>query len=260
MNSFRKLFYLIIILPVFVILTWFFAIPDSYVKASIEDAILIHTDSNIDTSLSNFRKGLFFTAYADSLDLRISNIHALRVTGVKSKINPFSIVKKQIAFTVEGKIGTGDIKGYFTLPGDGTLTISRAELNAIPYLKTLGLEGKGYLSGDIILKDDSVDATFHIPNADIQGTLMGTPLPVNSFHKIQGALSIRGDTIDIKSVSLELDKGYARLKGKITNGYMNLALEIMPTPGKLENYESMLLAQFMISPGYYIVPIKGSLL
>jgi type II secretion system protein N len=260
MTSYRTLLYLVIILPVFVILTWYFAIPDSYVRASIEDTILKNTDSNVDVSLTNFRKGLLFTAYADRLDLRISNIHALRVTGVKSKTNPFSVFKKQLTSSVEGKIGTGDIKGHFTLPGDGTLTISSAELNSIPYLKTLGLEGKGYLSGDIVLKDDSVDATFQMPNADIRGSFMGTPFPANSFHKIQGALSIRGDTINIKSVSLELDKGYARLKGKITNGYMNLSLEIMPTPGKLENYESMLLAQFMVSPGYYIVPIQGSLL
>jgi hypothetical protein len=43
---------------------------------------------------------------------------------------------------------------------------------------------------------------------------------------------------------------------------LNLVLEIMPKPEFLESQKLvfMLLARFMVSPGVYLVPIRGTLL
>ena len=70
-------------------------------------------------------------------------------------------------------------------------------------------------------------------------------------------VAIKNNIITFDSVSLEGDKGYARLKGRITNGYMNMALEIMPEAGKLTSLEKMLIGKYIVSPGYYVVPLKG---
>ena len=70
---------------------------------------------------------------------------------------------------------------------------------------------------------------------------------------------IENSIIKITSISLEGDKGYARLKGDITNRRMDLSLELMPDENKLSTGESMLIGRHIVSPGYYVIPIKKSL-
>ncbi len=257
MRVFRYFLYAVIAVPVILVLVWFLALPDDFIKNSIEEAISSHAEPGMDVSLDGFKKGILFTVYADGLELSINRIPAIRITGVKGKINPFYLIKNQFAFSIKGKIGSGEIDGYFKLPGNGDLTIRGAELSNIPYLTTAGLQGSGKVSADLSLKDDAVEVTFQIPDAEIKGAAMGVPLPINSFNKIQGALSIEGNTIQIRSINLEAEKGYARLKGNIINRDMNLSLEIMPVKEKLQPYETTLLKQYLVSPGYYLIPIKG---
>lgn len=260
MTRFRNFLYLAISIPVLIILIWLIALPDSLIKTAIEDSISSHRKPNINASIKGLRKGIFFTVYADSLDLKIDRTTALRITDISSRINPLYLLKKQFAFSIKGKIGTGDIEGFFKLPDKGSLKIDRAEINAIPYLASAGLEGNGLISADLNLTDNIIDVIFKIPDADIQGLAMGMPLPISSFRKIQGALSVKENTITITSISLEGDRGYARLKGNITNGFMNLVLELMPSAGKLNSIESTLMSRYQISPGYYVISIKGPLL
>lgn len=260
MTRFRNFLYLAISIPVLIILIWLIALPDSLIKTAIEDSISSHRKPNINASIKGLRKGIFFTVYADSLDLKIDRTTALRITDISSRINPLYLLKKQFAFSIKGKIGTGDIEGFFKLPDKGSLKIDRAEINAIPYLASAGLEGNGLISADLNLTDNIIDVIFKIPDADIQGLAMGMPLPISSFRKIQGALSVKENTITITSISLEGDRGYARLKGNITNGFMNLVLELMPSAGKLNSIESTLMSRYRISPGYYVISIKGPLL
>ncbi len=260
MTRFRNFLYLVISIPVFIILIWSLALPDSLIKTTIEDSISSRGKPNINASIKGLRKGVFFTVYADSLELKIGKTPALRITDISSRINPLHLLKKQFAFSIKGKIGTGDIEGFFKLPNSGSLKIDNAELNAIPYLASVGLEGSGLISANLNLKNNTIDVIFRIPDADIQGSAMGMPLPISSFHKIQGALILKENTIKVTSISLDGDRGYARLKGDVTNGFMNLILELMPSAGELNSVESMLISKYQISPGYYVIPIEGPLL
>lgn len=260
MTRFRNLLYLAIGIPGFIVLTWLFALPDSLIKMTIEDSISSQGKSNINASIEGLRKGLFFTVYADSLELEIDKTTALRITDISSKINPLYLLKKQLAFSIKGKIGTGDIKGFFKLPERGSLKIEGAEINAIPYLASVGFGGSGLISAHLNLTNNTIDVIFKIPDADIHVSAMGIPLPINSFRKIQGALTLKENTIKVTSISLEGDRGYARLKGNVTSGFMNLILELMPSAGKLKPIESMLIGKYKISPGYYVIPIKGPFL
>ena len=261
MTRVRKLLYLAISIPVFIVLIWFFAVPDSLIKTIIEDSISNRGRPKTDISIKGLKKGLFFTVYIDNVKLNINNTPALIITDISSKLNPLQLFRKQLAFSVKGKIGTGNFKGYFRLPEDGNLKIDNVELSAVPYLASVGIEGKGLISAELNLKNNTVDVIFKIPDADIKGSVGGMPLPIiSSFHKIQGAFSLEGNAIRIKSISLEGDRGYARLKGNITNEYMNLVLELMPDTDELKAVESMLIGQYQISPGYYVIPIEGPVL
>jgi hypothetical protein len=62
-------------------------------------------------------------------------------------------------------------------------------------------------------------------------------------------------------MTFEGEKGFARLKGNISNGVMDLELELMPDAGyfvnERESLELALIRQYQISPGYYLIPVKG---
>jgi type II secretion system protein N len=250
----------VIAIPVLIILVWYFAIPDDYLQSSLENAVAAHSISDIDIDISGFRKGLFFTTHADSLDISMDKKHLVSVTDLKSSIHLLdSIMRKQV-FSLHGKIGSGDVNGFFNLPDSGSLTVDKADLQAISYLKNFGIEAEGFLSANLVARGDTVDILFQIPNAEIKESPLGELLTMKSFQKIQGALTVRGNTVKIKSISLEADKGYARLKGDIKNRFMSMTLEIMPEPGKLESFESMLLANYLVTPGYYVIPIEGPIL
>ncbi len=66
-----------------------------------------------------------------------------------------------------------------------------------------------------------------VPDLSIGDDSTVIPL-LNTFRKLRGSLSVKGNTVMIDSVSLEGEKGYARLKGDIKNGVTDLSLELMP--------------------------------
>lgn len=266
MTKFRNLLLLVCGIPVFIILMWVFAIPNNLIQDKIENSISRSGKVEVSASIKSLRKGPFFTLYADRLEFKINKTSALIITDISGRINPLYLFKKQFAFSIRGKIGTGNIEGFFKLPvvptsrdrfrENGSLKIEGAEINSIPYLRSVGFEGNGLILAQLNLKNNTIDIIFKISEADISGTAMGMPLPLNSFNKIQGALYIQGNTIKITSISLEGDKGYARLKGDVINEIKNLNLELMPDMNKLNAVESILIGKYQISPGYYVIPIK----
>jgi type II secretion system protein N len=245
-------------IPLCIILLWFIAIPESLIKSAIEDGLSQYGQLDLNVTLQGLKKGMFFTISAESLDLEIDKTPALKITDIKSRINPFYLVKKQIAFSVNGKLGSGDIRGSFILPGKGHLNINKAELSSIQYLAYAGFKGSGLITADFSVHGDIVDVVFQIPDSHLKSTMI--PLLADEYRIIQGVVTLKENSVQVKSISLEADKGYARLKGNIKNGLMNMNLEIMPDTGKLEKYESMLLARYLVSPGYYVIPIKGPML
>ncbi|MBI5098236.1 MAG: type II secretion system protein GspN [Nitrospirae bacterium] len=259
MFKLRNILYFIIGFPVFIILVWLFAVPDNLIQYKIEAAISNTGQGNVRASLKGFTKGLFFTVHADSLDLDFDKTPALTITNLAGCFNPRYLIKKQLAFSFKGKMGTGDINGLLKYPADGEIKIEKTELNAIPYLTHIGIETNGYISANILLKNKSVQITFRIPDLDIQKSAVIIPF-INSFRRVQGVLSVTGNAIRFDSVSLEGEKGYARLKGDIKNRFMNLSLELMPSMDKLNTIESMLIGKYIVSPGYYVIPVKGPLL
>lgn len=259
MTRFRKILFFLISLPLIIIFIWFFAIPESLIKTSIEGSISGHGKLNINPSIKGLRKGLFFTLYIESIELKIDRAPVLRITDISSRINPLYILKRQFVFSIKGKIGTGEIRGFFQLPEGGNIKIDKVEISAIPYLTSVGLEGSGLISAHLNLKNNTMEAVFKIPDANINGSVKGLPLPIHSFRKIQGAFSLKENTIKITSISLEGDKAYARIKGEIINGLMHLTLELMPSTDKLKPTESVLISKYQILPGYYVIPIEGPL-
>lgn len=255
----RHLLYLITGIPVFIIMVWFFAVPSDMLKEQIEYAVSQSGGSDIEARIKGFRKGVLLTIFADSIEISVDKTPAINMTDLSFNFDPGHLVHGDIAFLIDGRIGSGNIKGLVKFPAWGEINIEKAELTAIPYLTRFGIKMNGHVFSDINIKNDTVKVIFEVPELSIDDSTTIIPL-LSTFRRLQGGLSVTGNNIIIDSISLEGEKGYARLKGSIRNGVMNMALEVMPIAEKLSSLESMLIGKYIVSPGYYVIPINGPLL
>ena len=256
MIIFRNIIYTIIFFAVSVILFWFFAIPDDLIREKIEESLAGLNNQEIRVSTDNIKKGLFFSVHSKNIQLEIGDKPALSITELTVRINPLYFIRKQIAFSIKGRMGSGYVSGSLRFPGGGTVRIKDAELDSIPYLQSLGIKSTGLISAHLVIKDNTAKVVFEIPDLNIQEyNKMASPL-LTTFHTAQGVLSIVNDNIRIDSFGLEGEKGYARVKGDITAEFMNLTLELMPSAGELSPAELMLIDRYRQSPGYYVIPFN----
>ncbi|MDH4028416.1 MAG: hypothetical protein OEU95_06280 [Nitrospirota bacterium] len=256
MKRLRYIFYPVIGLPVLIILVWLIAVPTELIHEKIEDSIANTGNARIEAEVTGLRKGVLLSLYADAFELVIDKKPALSITEISFDFSPRYLLNGQLAFLIKGRTANGEINGTIKFPLSGEIRIARAELSEVPYLSRLGINISGNVHSDITIKDNTINVTFKVPDLNIGDPSTVIPL-LNTFRKIQGSLSLEGNAVKISSISLEGDKGYARLKGTITNGVMDMALEIMPDMDKLKTMESMLIGKYIVSPGYYVVPIKG---
>lgn len=255
MNKLLNILYVLTGILVFLVLIWLFAIPVSLIQSNVEDVVARSGNSNMKLSIEGLRKGLFLNLYADKLDLEIDNKPALIVTEFAGSFAPGYLLDGKLAVKIRGNIADGDLKGVFQFPVNGEIKIERAALDKIPYLVRFGIDIKGSAYSDITMDIEAVKVVFKVPDLSIESTSI-IPL-LDTFHTLQGAVSIIQNQVKVDSISLEGDKGYARLKGNIINNRMDLAIELMPDRDKLNALESMMIGKYIVSPGYYVVPIKG---
>jgi type II secretion system protein N len=104
---------------------------------------------------------------------------------------------------------------------------------------------------------------------EFSGVKLGAfPLPDAANLRSQGMVRVTNGRARLESFTLQGEGLYMRLSGELPGGSnaanlpLNLVMEIMPKPEFLEKQKLvfMLLAKFMVSPGVYKVPIRGTLL
>lgn len=253
-----NLLYAVTGLAVFLILAWLFAVPNELLQEKVENAVS-RSGADMTLSIEGLRKGIFFSLYADAVDLSIEGKPALRINNLSINLTPRHLNTGNLAFSVKGEIGTGTIEGTVKLPMKGSFRIDKAELRSVPYPRRFGIEVGGHLSSDIELENEKIDAVFIIPDLDIQSPETEVIPLLNTFRMMQGSVHMDGNDLRVDSISLEGEKGFARLKGKIENGFADMTLELMPFEKNLTAIESMLIGKYIVSPGYYAVPLNGPL-
>ena len=256
MNKLLNTLYVLAGILIFLVLVWLFAVPVNLLQSNIEDVVARSGNSNMTLSIEGLRKGVFLNLYADKLELNIDDRTALIVTDFAGTFAPGYLLEGKLAVRIKGDIADGDLSGVFQLPVNGSIKIENAALDKIPYLTRFGLDIKGSANSDITMDIDKVKVMFKVPDLSIDESSSIIPL-LNTFHTLQGSVSIVQNNVQVESVSLEGDKGYARLKGNILNNRMDLVIELMPDRDKLNALESMMIGKYIVSPGFYVVPIKG---
>jgi type II secretion system protein N len=241
---------------------WIIVIPEDFIISRVEDSLKAR---NLGIEATGFKKGLFFNFTAQRIVLKKMDAILLSTGEVSGRINPLNLLLMRISVSLNGKLSGGIIRGNVSISkrkNEAHFFFNDSRLEEMPLLSAAGLSGRGTLSGEFSLNDNSGTIRFTILDARIdRKAFSGIMLPLDIFHRVQCSMVISGAVLQVESFSLEGNDIYARIKGNISNGNMDLVMEVMP--GASFRGDALMLAlleQFKVSPGYYSLPVKGPVL
>jgi type II secretion system protein N len=180
-----------------------------------------------------------------------------------------------VGFSYRAGIGKGDVKGDFSpmSGGEAHVEISHLRLEDIPFFATAtGARVKGDLQaqGSFRGKGNSArgETQLEVKSVELaEVKISDMPLPEASYDKLRGALKVSNGKAVLESFTLQGEGLYVRIKGDfpvitpLGAAPLNLTLELMPKPDFLEKqkFVFLLLTKYLISPGAYQIPIRGTL-
>lgn len=173
-------------------------------------------------------------------------------------------------------MGAGRLNFEQTVTGPQTVqvTADKLSLSEMPFFKTvLGARVGGSLWSEGRATRGpqgwNGELKLEISRLEFSGIRLGAfSLPDAGNLNSKGMVRITAGKARLESLTLMGEGIYMRLSGDLPLGLdpgaapLDLVLEIMPKPEFLDKQKLvfLLLAKFMVSPGVYRVPIKGTLL
>jgi len=256
----KKIIIALAAVPVVIWCIWI-AFPATAIESIIEDSA---KDYMIDLEVQGLQKGLFYDLSIDNVMLKSSSQELFSLNNIKGRINPLSLIMLRLSLSYDGTVGRGPISGNMNRAGKEMqmeLVFKDAEMNEVPFFKSFGIRGTGTISGRLTMMNDKGHIDFATNAASFEpADFSGVKVPLNFFNTVTGSVDITGNIINIVSVTLEGRDIYARLKGVIKDRVADLNMELMPGKSFLENpLVRIELDRYRISPGYYIIPIRGQI-
>jgi type II secretion system protein N len=251
------------VLAIFIVFgLWFLAVPEDLIKVRMERL----GGDCLQVEVADVRKGLFYNFGSQRITLRRSADVLLFVDNFKGRINLFSLFRGRLTLFIQGDVSGGTIEGVVDLLGGRDrvdLRLDHSSIEGIPWLARIGLRGKGILSAELRLDEGAGDLQFSVRDARFENTSSsGLVLPLDWFEKVKGTMAVRGNSIRVKFLSLEGEEIYARVKGEIVEGKMDLVVELMPDSSFMKKGKGFLFSaieHYKVSPGHYLIPIKSSI-
>lgn len=224
------------------------------------------------------RFGMAFPIGLKAADLKISSDKGPVLNAKKASIRLrlMPLLTGKVSFGYRLDIGAGVVRGTFS-PRNGGFVIEAAgiRLEDIPFFQTVagasvkgGLRLSGSMNGREKGKEPGGEVRLEVKGANVSGVKIGEiPLPDADYTTVQGMVRRKGGIILLESFTLQGEGLYVRLKGDFPlatppgSAPLNLAVELMPKPDFLEKqkFVFLLLAKYLVSPGNYLIPIKGTL-
>lgn len=195
---------------------------------------------------------------------------------LKVRLRLLPLLMGTVRLDARASVGSGKLDLEYGVTGAKALDLDISGINLadIPFFKTvLGAKAGGTLwsQGSVLrgAKGLNGELKLEVRQLEFSGMKLGAfPLPDAANLRSQGMIRVTNGRVRLESFTLQGEGIYMRLSGDIPSGTnaaaapLNLVLEIMPKPEFLENQKLvfLLLAKFMVSPGVYNVPIRGTLL
>lgn len=226
-------------------------------------------------SLRAARFGKAFPLGVKAVDLEISGESGslLKAKKASVRLRLLPLLTGKVSFDYRTDIGSGQISGDFSPDGDIRIEASGVRLEDLSFFQTVtGARVKGdlRLSGSFKgkRKVPGGELRLEVKGANISGVKISEmPLPDADYTVIQGMLRRKGGAIMLESFTLQGEGMYVRLKGDFPlttppgTAPLNLTLELMPKAEFLDKqkFVFLLLTKYLVSPGNYQVPIRGTL-
>jgi len=256
----KKILIVLIVIPAIFWGIWL-VFPKTSIQSIMEDSI---SGGRFGLEIEGLKKGLFYNLSVDSLTLKTSGEDLISIDNIYARINPLSLILLRLNLFFDGGIGEGNISGRMNLAKNKVqieIDVKEAGINAIPLFKLVGIEGTGTISGRFTMINGTGHVDFFTEDASFEPAIFsGITVPLNFFHSVRGSFDIKGNIIDVVSVALEGKNIYARLKGIIKDGVMDLNMELMPGISFIKDPLFVYgLERYKVSPGYYLIPVKGKI-
>lgn len=238
---------------------WLIALPKGLIKTNIERAL---ASGDIRTELTDVEKGFFYSLSAGKVTVQKGAAPLIAASDVGCRLDIRSLSSFRPAVLISGMTGSGEIDGRIEIiTGKGTIAVRNAHIEDIPGFGLAGISGTARLSLDAVLGKGNGSIKVSVTEAKLdQIKVGGVPVPLDMFNAGRGAIGIKGGLVTVDSFSMEGDGVYARLKGTISGGPLDMTIEIMPERGFEDKTPVfLLLKNYLASPGHYLVPIKGPL-
>lgn len=239
---------------------WIVAIPEGLITDRIAQGL---KRGPLSAEVLSLKKGLWYDFRAD-IAAKVSGKPVLTVSNLQGRINPLGLLMLKLPFSFQGDAAGGRISGSLDLLRNGEdarISVSGVQIGKLPVLKSVGIEGEGSLSGELLMKGLTGEVTAEVNPLSLKNLgFGGLTVPLEHFHNARAALSLRGNTLSITSFALEGEGLYARIKGRIENGRPDLVMELMPEKTFIEKMPLMrLLDTYRVSPGFYVIPLTGAM-
>ncbi len=257
-----RIYFSLIFIALFFFWAFWFVFSENTIMNIIEE---IGENHSLQIVIKGLKKGIIYNLFIDEIIVRSEYGEIMTLNKVKSKINPFKLLMKNLDMSVEGESGNGRIKGFIEFAknnAEGKLEFRDIDLDALSFLRRTKIRGSGNISGSFTFNNRESHIEFICRNlslADIE--VSGIKTPTSYFHSMSGAINVSKNSINIESISFDGKNIYARIKGYIKDYIADTTLEIMPDRNFTENPFILAgLEQYKVSPGYYLIPLKGEVL
>ncbi|QWR77467.1 hypothetical protein [Candidatus Magnetomonas plexicatena] len=256
----------IISLPLLLLIAWNVSVSEEFLKETIEKKS-VHAPYSL--KLNGFNKSIFIPFKVNIAEIKLLQDKTVMavISDAVISIKLEKILSGNLFFTFSGRVSSGAVNLTYTAPllkpFEKTLTaaIDSVELSGLGFIKKAGIKGSGLMSGNFTLNaDNKGDGVFEVKKChfeDFHGG--GLYLPAKYITEITGKLSTDTETVNIESVYLTAENISCRISGKIINGSLDVSIQIMPDADFKDKTILLLLKQYEVSPGVYVVRIARKL-
>lgn len=258
----KKLLFAAAIIAALIWGLWLVAVPEDLLVNVIKDSA---GKADLGVEVTGFRKGLFYNFTIEVLDIKRSDKTLLSIDDLSARIDLLSLPLMKAVMLFQGSLGSGKLKGEAILKRkhyEINTNVDRAEIDRLGFFKYTGIKGKGILKADLHVEDGLGEIKFSIDDAELEAlSYSGFKFSLNMFRSAKGIVCFKRNTVEIESFSLEGKGIYARAKGTVRGGKLDIKLELMPEEALLPEKASIVLSliqRYKVSPGYYVIPVKGS--
>ncbi|NWF76009.1 MAG: type II secretion system protein GspN [Nitrospirae bacterium] len=256
----KVLIIFLVAIPSFVWGVWF-AFPEHILKSFVEKSI---STNELSVEVESLKKGLFYSFTINRLTLLGRKEELVYLNDISCSLQPWVLVFMNLRLSFNGQVSGGNMNGKMDIARNKkhiSLDFRDARIKNIPFFSIAGIKGDGSISGRFVMNDNTGFIEFFSKDIALESAIFsGISVPLNYFQKVIGSLNIRGKEIFINSVTLEGIDIYARIKGDIKDTFYNINIELMPGKSFIDNpLFSEVLKRYEVSPGYYVVPLRGKL-